>query len=268
MNITSKWLNLRALGLIFKRRWMPVALTLGTGISLSVAAAALVWNWENQRVRSEFQQQASRLSSILQQSINYNLEFLHSIYDFYNASTEVTRQDFQEFVRPALVRHPALHSVNWIDRVPAAKKANYERKIRAEGFPDFQIYERDADNKPVAVTARSEYFPITYREALEADTRSLGFDIASNPERSAALKKSIATRKMAASGRIKLIVNARPGLQVFLALSRKGKPDNLRGVIAGLFQIRKMVDLSLKSMNLNNINFTCTTTQLRKTSVF
>jgi two-component system, NtrC family, sensor kinase len=234
---------------------MPIALTLTTGISLSVGVAALVWNWENQRVRSEFQQQASRLSSILQQSINSNLEFLHSIYDFYNASTEVTRQDFQEFVRPALVRHPALHSVNWIDRVPAAKKATYERKIRAEGFPNFQIYERDADNKPVAVTVRSEYFPITYREALETDTRSLGFDIASNPERSAALKKSIATRKMAASGRIKLIVSDRPGLQAFLPLSSKRDPDNLRGVIAGLFQIRKMVDLSLKSMNLNNIDF-------------
>ncbi|NJK75471.1 MAG: hypothetical protein HC942_17380 [Microcoleus sp. SU_5_6] len=139
MNITSKWLNLRALGLIFKRRWMPVALTLGTGISLSVAAAALVWNWENQRVRSEFQQQASRLSSILQQSINYNLEFLHSIYDFYNASTEVTRQDFQEFVRPALVRHPALHSVNWIDRVPVAKKQITNEKFELKVFQIFKF---------------------------------------------------------------------------------------------------------------------------------
>ncbi|MCU0543820.1 MAG: CHASE domain-containing protein [Oscillatoriaceae cyanobacterium Prado104] len=255
MNVARKRLNLRALSLIFKRRWMPIALTLGTGISLSVAAAAMVWNWENQRVRSEFQQQASRLSSILQQNINYNLEFLHSIHDFYMASTDVTRQDFNQFVQPALARHPALHSVNWIQLVPAAEKAAYEQKIRAEGFPNFKIYERDANNKPVSVTARSEYFPITYREAIEADTRSLGFDIAANPERSAALKKSIATRQMAASGRIKLITNDRPGLQVFLPLTNKDEPENLRGVIAGLFQIRNIVDLSLKSMNLNNINF-------------
>ncbi|MGL5058536.1 MAG: CHASE domain-containing protein, partial [Microcoleus sp.] len=233
---------------------MPIALTLSTGISLSVFAASMVWNWENQRVRSQFQEQTSRLSSVLQQSINDNLEILHFIQAFYSTSTDVSRQEFKAFIQPALARHPAVHSVNWIDRVPAAEKAAYERKIQAEGFPDFKIYERDADKKPVPVKARSEYFSITYREAIKSDTRSLGFDVVSDPERSAALKRSIASGKMAASGRIKLIVNNRPGLQVFLPIIDK-KRGEVRGVISGLFQIINMVDFSLKSLNLDNIDF-------------
>ncbi len=214
-------------------------------------------------MQAEFNQQADRLNVALQQSINKNLEFLYSLEAFYRASTEVSRQDFKQFVQPALSRNSAIHSVNWIRRVPAAQKAAYEQAIRAEGFPTFQIYERAPDKKPIKAKVRSEYFPITYREALEEDQKVLGFDVVSNPDRKAALEKSVNTRKIAASGKIKLVSNDRQGLQVFLPLlSRTTSGDNsvngrenLMGVIAGVFQIASTVDFSLESVNLDNINF-------------
>ncbi len=263
MNVTSHWFNSVTKNLQSYRRYIPAALTLCIGTSLSLAAAAVVWNWENQRMQAEFYQQADRLNTALQQSINKNLEFLYSIQAFYSASPEVSREDLREFVQPALSRNSAIFSVNWVLRVPAADKAAYEQRIRAEGFPAFQIYERDADKKPVPVKARSEYFPVTYREALEADTRALGFDLASSPERKAALEKSVNTGKIAASGKIKLIRNDRPGVQLFVPVpGRASSPDNsansrenLRGVISGVFQITNMVNYSLESLNLDNINF-------------
>lgn len=263
MNVASNLINSVTKNLQSHRRYIPAALTLCTGTSLSFAAAAVVWNWENQRMQAEFHQQADRLNASLQQSINNNLGFLYSIQAFYSASTEVSRQDFKQFTQPTLSRNSAIYSVNWIQRVSAAEKAAYESAIRAEGFPAFQIYERDADKKPIKAKARSEYFSITYREAVEVDTRALGFDIASNPERKLALEKSVNTGKIAASGKIKLVANDRPGLQVFLpAPSRTTSLDNsvsdrknLRGVIAGVFQITNMVNYSLESLNLDNINF-------------
>lgn len=263
MNVANNWFNSVTKNLQSYRRYIPAALTLCTGTGLSLIAAGVVWNWENQRMQAAFYQQADRLNGTLQQSINKNLDFLYSIQAFYSASTEVSRQDFKQFVQPALSRNSAVYSVNWVLRVPAAEQAAYEEAIRAEGFPAFQIYEQDADKKPVPVKARSEYFPITYREALEADTKSLGFDLASNPERKAALEKSVNTEKIAASGKIKLIKNDRPGLQVFLPIPRNETSgdnsvngrQNLMGVIAGVFQIASMVDFSLQSLNLDNINF-------------
>ena len=263
MNFTSNWFNSITKGLQSYRRYIPAALTLCTGTGLSLVAAAVVWSWENQRMQVEFHQQADRLNGTLQQSINKNLDFLYSIQAFYSASTEVSRKDFQQFVQPALARNSAVFSVNWVLRVPAADKAAYEEAIRAEGFPDFKIYERDADRKPVPVKARSEYFSVTYREALEVDTKALGFDLASNPERKAALEKSVNTGKISASGKIKLVSNDRLGLQVFLPIPRNETSgdnsvngrQNLMGVIAGVFQITGMVDFSLQSLNLDNINF-------------
>ncbi|MEG4231938.1 CHASE domain-containing protein [Microcoleus sp. Pol11C3] len=211
----------------------------------------------------QFHEQADRLNAALQQSINKNLEVLYSLQAFYSASTEVSRQGFKQFVQPALSRNSAIHSVNWIRRVPAAQKSAYEAAIRAEGFPAFQIYERDADKKPIKAKVRSEYFPIAYREALEEDNKVIGFDVASSPDRKAALEKSVNTGKIAASARITLVSNDQPGLQVFLPVARRTTSldnsvngrQNLRGVIAGLFQITSMVDFSLESLNLDSINF-------------
>jgi two-component system NtrC family sensor kinase len=263
MNLASNWFNSLTKGLQSYRRYIPAALTLCTGTGLSLVAAAVVWHGENQRMQVEFHQQADRLNVALQQSINKNLEFLYSIKAFYSASPKVSRQDFKQFVQPALSRNSAIHSVNWILRVPAAKKAAYEAAIRAEGFPAFQIYERTPDKKQVKAKARSEYFPITYREALEEDNKVLGFDAVSNPDRKAALEKSVNTGKIAASGRIKLVSNDRQGLQVFLPLQGRttsgdnsvNDRENLIGVMAGVFQIASTVDFSLQSLNLDNINF-------------
>ena len=263
MNVANNWFKYVTKSLKSYRRYIPAALTLCTGVGLSLIAAGVVWNWENQRTKAEFNQQADRLNATLQQSINKNLDFLYSIQEFYSASSEVTRQDFREFVQPALSRNSAVFSVNWVLRIPAADKAAYEEAIRAEGFSAFQIYERDAEKKAVPVKARSEYFPITYREALEVDTRALGFDLASNPERKAALEKSVNMGKIAASGKIKLVSNDRPGVQIFLPVPGRTtssdsfaySSENLRGVISGVFQITNMVNFYLESLNLENINF-------------
>ena len=263
MNFASNWFNSLTESLQSHRRYIPAALTLCTGTSLSLAAAAVVWHSENQRMQAEFHQQADRLNVALQQSINKNLEFLYSLEGFYRASTEVSRQDFKQFAQPALARNTAIHSVNWIRRVPAAQKAAYEKTIRAEDFPAFQIYERTPDKKQVKAKVRSEYFPIIYREALEEDNKVIGFDVASSPDRKTALEKSANTGKIAASARIRLVSNNQPGLQVFLPVPRPtNSPDNsvngrqnLMGVIAGLFQITSMVDSSLESLNLDKINF-------------
>ncbi|MBW3584722.1 MAG: CHASE domain-containing protein [Cyanobacteria bacterium 0813] len=263
MNLGSNWFNSLTESLLSHRRYIPAALTLWIGTSLSLAASVLVWHSENRRLQAQFHQQADRLNVTLQQSINNNLEVLYSLQAFYSASTEVSKQDFKQFVHPTLSRNSAIHSVNWIRRVPAAQKAAYEAAIRAEGFPAFQIYERTPDKKQVKAKVRSEYFPIAYREALEEDNKVIGFDVASSPDRKAALEKSVNSGKIAASARITLVSNNQPGLQVFLPVPRpttsldnsvNGR-ENLMGVIAGLFQITNMVNFSLESLNLDNINF-------------
>ena len=112
MNVGSNSFNSLTESLLSHRRYIPAALTFWIGASLSLAASALVWRSENQRMQVQFHEQADRLNVTLQQSINNNLEVLYSLQAFYSASTEVTRQDFKHFVGPTLSRKGAIHALN------------------------------------------------------------------------------------------------------------------------------------------------------------
>jgi two-component system NtrC family sensor kinase len=244
-------------------RHLPVWLTLGTGISLSVLAAAVVWNGENKAVQIKFQEQTDTLAAALQDNVNGNLEILLSIQGLYAASDQVKRQDFKNFVQPFLARDPAIQAFNWIERVPDSQRQAYEQSIRAEGFPDFQIYDRDANKQPIAAEQRQEYFPVGYREGQQEDRKVLGFDVASNLPRKAALEKSRDTGKIVASGRITLVSNNQTGLQVFLPVFRpnsaqdtlQARRENSQGFVAGVFQLTRVIESSIKELKLNRLNF-------------
>ena len=77
MNVGSNWFNSLTESLLSHRGYIPAALTLWIGTSLSLAASALVWHSENQRMQVQFHEQADRLNVTLQQCINNNLEFLY-----------------------------------------------------------------------------------------------------------------------------------------------------------------------------------------------
>lgn len=245
------------------RRYIPVGLTLCTGFGLSILASATVWTWETRQVKMEFQRQADTLATALQRSVNDNFEVFLSIQALYNASGEVERQQFKKFVQPALSRHSAIHSINWAKRLPATHRQAYEQATQAEGIPNFQIYDRGSAGEPVRSKQRQEYFPVTYREAQVEDSKVLGFDLASNPPRKAALEKSRDTGTVVASGRIKLVSNNQSGLQLFLPVYRYDTPqdtvqnrrENLRGFVGGILQISDIVKSSIKGLKLDNINF-------------
>ena len=112
MNVGSNWFNSLTESLLSHRRYIPAGLTLWIGTSLSLAASALMWHSENQRMQVQFHQQSDRLNVTLQQSINNNLEVFYSLQAFYSASAEVSKQEFKQFVGHTLSRHWAIHSLN------------------------------------------------------------------------------------------------------------------------------------------------------------
>lgn len=244
------------------RRYIPVGATLALGLGLSILVSALVWDWENRRVFLEFQQQADTLTTALQRGVNDNIEVFQSLSAFYKASDKIDRKSFQEFVQPALSRHSAIYGLNWLPRVTASDRAAYEKAVAAEGFPNFQIYDLAADGKPTRAAQRQEYFPIGYLEPLSERRKALGFDIASDPPRQAALDKARNIGAVVASERITLVNNNQPGFQMFLPVYSKGntsdmptRPQNLQGFVSAAFQITDIVKSAIKGQKLDNIDF-------------
>ncbi len=238
---------------------LPLCITFAVFVVIFVYASA----WEEDRLKFEFERRAHTLAQALRRSFGGYLEFLHSIESFYASSREVDRHEFRTFVERLYLRHPGIQALEWIPRVPDARRAAYEEAARQDGYSSFQITERELQGQMVRALQRAEYFPVYYVEPYEGNEMALGFDLASNPTRLEALNRSRDTGETVATARITLVqeTGRQYAFLVFQPIYAKGLPHdteetrlrNLLGYALGVFRIGDMVEASLKGLEREGI---------------
>lgn len=248
------------------RRYLPVMLTVCFGTAVSIAMAVIVLGWERERTRLDFEKQAMHLTVPIQRSVDESIEALRAIHSFYEAAGTVTRRQFKAFGRREVSEHTSIQALEWIPRVRDAERAPYEAAARRDGFPDFHITERNAQGRMVRAARRAEYFPVYYVEPYKGNEVALGFDLASNPARLAALERARDTGALTATPRIVLVqeTGEQYGFLIFVPVYRPAssyesleeRRRNLWGVILGVFRIGDLVEASLRGLDVAGIDIT------------
>ncbi|MHC5050388.1 MAG: hypothetical protein ACYTGK_07220, partial [Planctomycetota bacterium] len=82
-----------------------------TGSLLAVATHQILTGHESQRAAAQFDEHLAERSFALELEVNAVLEALHSLRALYDASEEVTREEFATFVRVALSRHSSIQAM-------------------------------------------------------------------------------------------------------------------------------------------------------------
>ena len=241
-----------------KRRFQEqfVFLMMGLGVGFSLIFFFIVWDLTERTVAAEFGRKAENIVFSLQRSVEENVNTLRSIATFYASSREVERNEFQEFTRPFLSRPSTIRALSWIPVVSASERATYEESARKDGFPEFQIMERNEKGRLVRAASRPEYFPVYFIEPYKGNEAALGFDLASEPSRLHALRLSQETGKPVATSTIRLVQEAgdQKGFLIFWPIFQKNTPidlgvphrQRLAGVASGVFRIEDFVEGSLK----------------------
>ena len=98
----------------------------------------------------------------------------------------------------------SIQALEWIPRVSEDQRQSFERTISAETGAQFEIRERNASGELEAPASRAEYFPVTLVEPLAGNEAAVGFDLASNPARLAALEIARDSGEGVATQRIRL----------------------------------------------------------------
>src|SRR2546426_755890 len=253
-------------GLPGKRRFIPAAVGLVIGLALSLTAFAMVRSLEDSKVRSDFEQRASRMAAALKRSVDVSLDDVNSVADFLKVTRRVDAEQFRSFARPMLQRHTALQSLIWAQRVPESTRSSYEAEVRATRAPGFQIFERDGQGRPVRAGSRPEYFVAHYRESIvEPDARKVqGFDVASVAVARDALEWARDTGALVASGRVATLSSGGTmfGFLAVVPLYREGvvldtteaRRAGLRGFAQGVVNTRHLIERSWTGTQPQGIN--------------
>ena len=244
---------------------LSIVLTLILGTSLSTLATLAVARWEWTNYRLQFQRQTDNLTTALQRSINRYTDILLALGDFYSVSNNsISRDDFNQFVERALETYPGIQALEWAPLVLERDRPTFESVIQSQGYPSFQITERDSHGALVRAKRRSHHVPVTYIQPWQGNELALGYDLTSDPTRRRALEKARDTGTVAASGPIRLVQDNKKQFSflVFLPLYEASSADAdpsrqqaLAGYLLGVFRVSDVVEESLQFLNYD-IDFT------------
>jgi PAS domain S-box-containing protein len=229
---------------------LPLAsFVLGTGLSLWLSHQAR--EEAAAEVREALRRSAAPVAASLQRVLDRHVEVVMSVASFYHASDRVTREEFREFTRGPLASHPSIRALEWIPRVPRSAREAFERELGASGALDSRIYEISQDNRPEPASARPEYFPVTYVEPKAENETAIGFDVASEPNRRAALLEAMATGSSVATAPVHLVQEQSGELGILLfypifedpleASDPSSRQAGLAGFALGVFRTPDLV---------------------------
>lgn len=245
------------------RHYLPVLATAAIGVVCAVVVFQLGRAWEEERERTEFDKIASERRQDLQRTANASLEVLHSLASFFRGSRRVERVEFRTFVEEALARHPEIDSLQWRPRVPGTERAGFESRVRAEGFPGFEIRDATLAGRLVRAGGRSEYFPFRYAEPIEPSRAILGLDRSNEPERrkllEASLRLAARTDMPVASGPVRLYQGASDPQDPYAILLNlpvyrggavlHGEAERMRalaGFVVAIYRVGALVEAGLR----------------------
>jgi len=141
-----------------------------------------------------------------------------------------------------LQRFPTIQAVKWAPRIDYLDRLSFEEAQRAD-LPGFEIREVDPSGKRRRAGERTRYYPVTYVEPLKGNEQIIGFDLASEAGRKAALDEAINTENITATPPIRLVQEQGEQAGILLIFAVQAGPNGAGVVSVALRMGTFMADL-------------------------
>ena len=221
-------------------------------IALACGAAAAIGAWHfaarqsDSDARAEFESRANLAASLVDRRVQRYIDLLYGMEALFGNDPSVSRVQFQGFITAldAGRRFPGVQALEFVRRVPAASREDFEMGVREDrslvtaGYPGFAI--QPPGN-------RAEYYVIDYVEPMRGNETAFGLDIRTRPAALAAAERARDSGEPAMTGRYRLMPErgASMGLMAYLPVYGLGLPRTVaarRQALVGFVNVVFRVD--------------------------
>ena len=243
---------------VWRRRRAILGIPLLVGFALVTISFVKVRAWEETRLRTEFERRATPLAHALEARLSEYQGVVGFLSSLFEVSPDVSRAQYREFCRHALKRYPGIQGLAWNPRVTDDQRAAFEAAARQEGLVSFEITEQDGAGALRPATRRAEYMPVYYMEPDAGNRSAVGFDIASDLVRRAAIVRARDSGAPSVTSRIRLVQERGVQYGILLIAPVRTTPsvnDSLRGYVAGVFRVGDVVETVLRDLDHDGLDF-------------
>ncbi|SDW02191.1 response regulator [Thiocapsa roseopersicina] len=219
-------------------RHVEPALALALGLSLTLFAAWTTHQRERHARDWSFAQLASaRTESIAAALRNLRDTELEGLASFIEGSEDVTAEEFARYTT-YLTRNPAVRAWGWAPALYTADQGDLGALAKAAGIEDARMWQEDAMRGRVPVATRTIHYPLLFVvPPTNANVQAVGFDLASDPQRSAAIETATRSGMPTATEPITFVLEpgSPKGIRVFQPVF--GESGDVRGVAAAALRM-------------------------------
>ncbi len=155
-------------------RLASVGLTLMLVTLLLAVGIRQVAGWNRERVQAAFERDATTASLLLTAQLREPLQALEALRGVYAASDDVTRAELA-LASQAWLAPGRLQAMGWSERVRRENVPAFEAAVRAEGLPNYAVFNR-ADAPP---PGDDEVVAMRFIEPMAGNESALGVNVLS-----------------------------------------------------------------------------------------
>lgn len=234
--------------------WLVAFVTLVAGGLLTALLALAAYKLYQQQLAQRFELLANERYSRIEERLQDQMQRLDGLRRFFVYSEEITRVEFDGYVRPLLQRSQAY---SWAPRVTGAERAGFEQRNRAALGRDFGIRELGDGGVLQPSQARPLYYPVLFSQTLNQLPPPLGFDLLSQPVRRDALLRAAVPRSMAVSAPFDLLgvdpAYARGMLMVAPVYPPQSAGGEPKGYVMAVLSMRQLMADGLPRADQDNL---------------
>lgn len=214
-----------------------------------MTALASYFAWQNGTIESEteFRVRSQAVRDAITSRLRTYRNALTQTRGLFYADTFVSREEFRAYVESMNLakEYPGSHGVGYAVRIRPGKSDELVGYVRNSGLPGFKVW---------PIVGDVERFPILYIEPLDpTNQRALGYDMASEPARRAAMERARDLGEAVATGMIRLVQegdapNPQPGFNIYVPVygtrllppTVEARRRELRGFIYSPFRANEL----------------------------
>ena len=231
-----------------------------TGFVLTALTTLIVKSRVDVAAKDEFALTCNEIQLNLKAKIDACAQVLYIGAALFNASESVENEEWRIFVSALRLEDKlsGIQDVGFMLFIPDEKLASHVKKIRSQGFPNYEI-------KPPG--ERKMYAPIIYLEpSSDKNFHDFGYDMFHEPICRAAMEQARDGNCVALSGKVHRVQefgeDIQAGIFMYVPVYQHGMPiENseqrsaaIKGWVYSPFRINDLINASLKSMNLKQMS--------------
>ena len=156
---------------------------------------------ENYQIRIATEYAMNQINTV----INLANSSLAMVESSSGLNSKLTYEIFSKIAEKSMQINPLLRAMTWVPKIQEHEVKSFESRMSHELKRPFHIFEKDLSGQIIRLKSRREYFPVAYIYPQASNEKAIGFDLASEDKRRAAIAKVLESRKPASTKPVKLV---------------------------------------------------------------